>query len=280
MPTIQAVRIPSVQTSSSPVGIARGFLTICAFSIAVIGALEGAFALGGIGEQEYLRPDKNIGFIGMERKHVTWRSEGFSRSSFNSFGMHDRERTLAKLPGVRRIAVLGDSFVEALQVDPSQNFCSMTENALAQHEVLNFGASAYNLGQSYLRLKNQASAFKPDIVILAIRPQAVFGLVPDVNGGFLAARPTFFLNSKSELAVDSALQEQWLKSRDGKRVRATSWLREHSRIWGVVSIAMQDLSKGLQELFKPALAGRATSNQTRHYQCCHKRLNSQNRCCT
>src|SRR3989344_4142474 len=42
--------------------------------------------------------------------------------SFNSFGMRDRERSLEKRPGVTRVAVLGDSFVEGLQVGDDEVF--------------------------------------------------------------------------------------------------------------------------------------------------------------
>ena len=66
---------------------------------AVIIALEFLFALAGVGEQEYLRVDKVLGFCPMENRHVTWRKEGFGRIQFNSQGMNDIEYPLAKPAG-------------------------------------------------------------------------------------------------------------------------------------------------------------------------------------
>ena len=66
----------------------------------------------------------------------TWHLSNFSgknmsadysvRASFNSFGMRDRERTLAKT-GTLRSAVLGDSFVEGLQVADTETFTRQME---------------------------------------------------------------------------------------------------------------------------------------------------------
>jgi hypothetical protein len=229
--------------------------SIGATALVLLG-LEGALALAGIGEQEYLQPDPLLGYTGMANRDLTWRQEGFGRIHFNSFGMPDIDHPLAKPPGTVRIAVLGDSFVEALQVNRENNFCGVLERNLndaklgKKFEVLNFGASAYNLGQMYLRQKQQASQFQPDIVIVAYRHDGVFSLVPDPkSGGMLSARPAFYLQN-GKLEMTNALQTQWQHSPDGKRFRLTSWLREHSHIYGVIGTLLQDLQTQLPHAFK------------------------------
>ena len=221
------------------------------YTALVLLSLEGAFALAGIGEQEFLRPDPVLGYIAIPNKTVTWRQEGFGRVRFNSLGMADKERTVPKPAGTVRIAVLGDSYVEALQVNRERNFCSALERKLNKDcpqknfEVLNFGASAYNVGQMYLRLKHQVMQFQPDVVIVALRPDGIFSLVPDTAGGtMMSARPTFFLQD-GKLQLTNALQQKWQASPDGKRSRVTRWLREHSRTYGVVGTIMQDLHNQL-----------------------------------
>lgn len=227
--------------------------------VATIVALELLFGAAGIGEQEYLQPDPKLGFSGIPNKRVTWRTEGFSRVQLNELGLPDVHRSLDKDPSKTRVAVIGDSYIEALQVDPDKNMCTVLERENKNLEVLNFGTSAYNLGQMYLRLREQVLRYHPDIVIIAMRPNGVFGLVPEPKGGFLAARPTFYLTPEGKLAESNAIQEEWQKSREGKRIRTTSWLRAHSRIWGVVSLVMQDLQSSMANLPKPAAVPVATT---------------------
>src|SRR5262249_27312773 len=50
--------------------------------------------------------------------------EGVAWSKINSHGFRDRERTVNKPQGVYRVAVLGDSFTEARQVDMDKTYTS------------------------------------------------------------------------------------------------------------------------------------------------------------
>ncbi len=218
-------------------------------SVLIFIALELIFFAAGLGDQEFLQPDPCTGTAPMPGKHVTWRQEGFSRTIFNSFGMRDKERLITKQPNAFRIAVLGDSYVEALQVERSKSFCQLVENLLntdlpnTHVEVLNFGVSAYNLGQMYLRLKHLAVDFKPDLVILSMRIDQSPQLDPNPHGGMLFARPTFAAGPDGLLKQDNSIQEDWLNSPDGKRMQLISWLRRYSRVWGVISLSAQHLSR-------------------------------------
>lgn len=238
----------------------RGVAELTATTCLVVFSLEGLFALGGIGEQEYLRPDPIIGACGIPDKTVTYRKEGFGRFRYNSFGMQDVERPLAKPASTTRVCILGDSMIEALQVDRSKNFCSLLEDRLnssstategksnkKQFEVLNFGVSMTNLAQMYLRLKHRVVDFHPDIVVIPVRVDAALQLAPNAEGGFLCARPTFFADGKGHFIEDRTVQQLWLKSPEGKRMRATAWLREHSRIWGVISTGVEQAAGWVKE---------------------------------
>jgi hypothetical protein len=214
--------------------------------------LEFLFAVAGIGENEYLKIDPAIGFSPIPGKQVTWREEGFCRTVWNTQAMRDKERTLAKPARTYRIAVLGDSFVEGLQVSDDQTFCHLLEEKLNQSgvapsnatrfEVLNFGVANYNLGQEYLRLKQKALAFNPDLVVMAVRPDTIYQLALNPQGGFMyASRPSFFAGANHTLIEDHTMSENWMKSSEAKRMKSTLWLREHSRIWGVVSQMARNL---------------------------------------
>jgi len=223
----------------------------------VIFTIEFLFAMAGVGEQEYLRVDPVLGFCPMEGKHVTWRKEGNGRIQFNSQGRNDIERPFAKPANAYRIAIVGDSFVESLQVDRKDNFCSLMENELNQKyghlgkhiEVINFGCSANNLGQFYKKLHTQVFAYQPDVVILDVSVDATKLLAP-LQGGFAFAnaRPTFVLDKKGNLVEDWTVFKWWNKTPDGKRFAKTAWLRQYSRIWGAVGVMMGGYTMWYQDL--------------------------------
>jgi lysophospholipase L1-like esterase len=101
--------------------------------------------------------------------------EGDSFVRINSAGFRDRERSVQKANNVTRIAVLGDSFTEARQVDLNDSFCSVLEKELRVRgmpgsgdvEVLNFGISGHGTSQQLLNLRHRVWRFKPDVVVLA-----------------------------------------------------------------------------------------------------------------
>lgn len=230
-------------------------------------SLEFLFAMAGIGEEEYLKPDPVLGYSPMPNKHVTKKGEGLGQAQYNKYGLPEPERALIKPEGTYRIAVLGDSFVEALQVERKENFCYLLEEYLNEKnpgkhfEVMNFGVAGYSLGQMYLRLKNLALQFNPDMVILAVRGDTTFVLRPSPAIDLIGARPSFFLDGNNGLIVDYTVHKEWLRTKAGRRMQLTGWLREHSRIWGVFSVAVQQALAWSQGLTKGTTWGAAVTNK-------------------
>lgn len=208
-------------------------------------ALELFLGFAGLGESEIVRLDKKTGFAPFENKHITWRKEGFARTSYNSLGMNDIERPLEKPLGVTRIAVIGDSLTEAIQVDRSNNFCSLIqkqldEKAPGKYEVINCAASAFNAGQVWLRMKDHVFPFHPDLVLYAVRTDATGALVPFPAGGITCCRPDFDLDKDGKLIVDYKNQEGWLNSPNGKRYQTIEWLRKNSHLYSVIGSMYAD----------------------------------------
>lgn len=220
----------------------------CVVSIVlVLVLLELLFTVAGVGQEEFLKYDPVMGCSPMPGRKVTYRSEGFSRSSFNSLGMRDREVSKAKDPGTVRVAMLGDSLTESLQVNREQSFPYLLEQRLnsgadkKKYEVLNFGVGSYYLPQKYLRLKHLALDFKPDLVILEMRVGETLELMPKPLSNLISARPFFLIDGNDKLIESHAYQLQWNQGKEASRMRATAWLREHSSLWGVAGIGMQRL---------------------------------------
>ncbi|HTW88395.1 MAG TPA: SGNH/GDSL hydrolase family protein [Candidatus Binataceae bacterium] len=102
--------------------------------------------------------------------------EGGSYVRINRGGFRGPERPLAKPPGTFRVAMLGDSYTEAIQVPYEQTFSAVTERRLSscpalagRHvEVLDFGVDGYGTTQELVTLRKQALAYSPDAVVLAI----------------------------------------------------------------------------------------------------------------
>jgi lysophospholipase L1-like esterase len=91
----------------------------------------------------------------------------------NQLGLRGPETTIEKPPGVRRVAVLGDSIAFAYWVSDEQGFARQLETLLnapgggvGRVEVLNFGVPGYNLEQEIEALRAKALPFSPDLVIL------------------------------------------------------------------------------------------------------------------
>lgn len=86
----------------------------------------------------------------------------------NSHGQRDRERTLPKPDGVRRILLLGDSVVEGYGLRESETISHQLEDLYSDEstEVLNFGVSAYCTRAEIELLEVKGLQFDPDVVVL------------------------------------------------------------------------------------------------------------------
>lgn len=101
--------------------------------------------------------------------------EGRAYVQTTSDGRRDREYPKQKGANVYRIAVLGDSYAEALQVDSSETFWSVLQTELQsceklqgkQVEVLNFGVSGFGTAQELQMLEHYVWEYQPDVVLLA-----------------------------------------------------------------------------------------------------------------
>lgn len=103
----------------------------------------------------------------------------------NSDGFRDDEFLKHKPEDVFRIAVLGDSQEEALQVPLSDTWQKVMsrklyeemgrrpEGAVRRVETYNFGVSGYGTDQQWLTLSKKVWQFVPDMVILAFSPNDV-----------------------------------------------------------------------------------------------------------
>ncbi|MBC8352451.1 MAG: SGNH/GDSL hydrolase family protein [Planctomycetes bacterium] len=143
----------------------------------VIGILlaETTLRFVGIADPSPYQPDRILGSR-LKPDYAGWNTKEnsvFFRT--NRVGFRDREHAEAKPDDTIRIAVLGDSYCEALQVELNETFWAVCEQELNQCEatsgkkieVLNTGVSGYGTAQELLMLRNELWQYEPDIVLLA-----------------------------------------------------------------------------------------------------------------
>lgn len=97
----------------------------------------------------------------------------------SSQGLNDDVVPTVKAGNEIRIAVLGDSFVEARQVRREANFCEVLEQRLTREagrtvRVINAGVSSYSPILEYLLYTRRIRAFRPDIVVQMFFANDVF----------------------------------------------------------------------------------------------------------
>ena len=184
----------------------------------------------GIGGTVFHRPDSTYGMALIPGANGVFAAEGRAQVSINSDGMRDAAHARAKPRGTFRIALLGDSYAEALQVPRDSTFWAVLGanlvdcDALAHRpiEVLNFGVSGYSTTQEYLLLRQRVWEFDPDAVLVAF----VTGNDVADNSPSLSASPRpYFRFHGDSLVLDSSRARA-----AGIGAVTLHWLVRHSRL--------------------------------------------------
>jgi hypothetical protein len=136
---------------------------------------EAGLRLAGVEYPHFYKFDPVVGAELRPGIKGYWLKEGGGYVSINSDGLRDREHAVKKPPHTLRIAVLGDSFTEAMQVNREEDFCSIMEKKLQgcpnlrgrKIEVINFGESGFGTTQELLTLEHRVWKYEPGIILLA-----------------------------------------------------------------------------------------------------------------
>ncbi len=139
---------------------------------------EGALRVAGFSYPNFWQPDPLTGSRLRPGMEGWQRDEGRAFVKINTQGLRDREHAVAKPAGTYRIAVLGDSYAEAMQVDLERTFWSLLPEKLQscgfaggkRVETVNFGVSGYGTGHELLTLRERVWPYSPDMVLLAFFP--------------------------------------------------------------------------------------------------------------
>ncbi len=215
----------------------KGRLGLVTFGL-ITGLVIAEIALRVIGYSypEFYVTDYSRGYSLRPNTSGWYRKENQVFIQINSDGLRDREHQLAKPADTFRIAIVGDSYAEGLQVPLEATFWSILEKRLnscspkqKRVEVINFGVSGYGTAQELITLREQVWKYSPDAVLLTITTN---NDITDNSPVLKRARDVpFFLNRDGKLTLDNSFRDtpefQWRQSRTGRFGR---WLRDHFRV--------------------------------------------------
>jgi hypothetical protein len=205
------------------------------------GVAEIGLRVTGYSYPEFYQLDQTRGYGLRPGAAGLYRKEGRSYVRISSDGLRDQEHTITKPANTLRIALVGDSYPEALAVPLEQTFWWVMKGKLAECdaasgkaiEIINFGVSGYGTAQELLTLREKVWKYSPDVVMLAVTTNN------DVTDNSRALKKVdeipYFVNRDNQLTLDNSFQSSrtflWRQSRINRFGR---WLRDHSRVVQVV----------------------------------------------
>lgn len=142
--------------------------------------LEVALRATGYSEPVFYQADERLGWALRPGARGIYTNEGRALVRISAAGMRDRLHPQEKPKGTYRVALLGDGYAEAMQVEYRDTFGFLLEDKLArcsfrpgmQVEVMNFGVRGYRLPQMLEVLEKRARQYSPDLVLVALSSEA------------------------------------------------------------------------------------------------------------
>lgn len=209
----------------------------------------------------FYAPDYSRGVVLRPNVAGTYQREGRTYVAINSAGLRDREHSIAKPANTIRIALLGDSYCEGLQVPVEQTFWWLLQQKLescdqfaGKHiEIINFGVSGYGTGQELITLQQKVWQYSPDIVMLLMTTNN------DISDNMRSLKKTdeipYFYYRADELVVDNSF-------RDSSAFRWHSSTLNRTGVWFRDNLRTIQLLYEVHLLIKTKLDERRARNQT------------------
>jgi len=167
-------------------------------------------------DPQLYRPSRDRGWTLRPNASGVVTGENKQEVRINNLGFRDRERNYEKPPETFRVAVLGNSWTEALQVPLEKTYPAVLEAELRRNgcfdgkriEVLNFGVAGYSTGQELLLLQQEAWKYKPDVVLLAFYPaRDIANNVRELNNAANPEQSPYYIYRDDRLIEDTAFRE-------------------------------------------------------------------------
>jgi len=161
-----------------PRRLLAGLLLIAFGMVLALGTVEVGVRMLHLVPSRFWQPDATLGTKLIPGAKGWWTQEEHEFTvpvQINAEGRRDLERPIAKQPGTYRILLLGDSFVEAMQVPIEQTFARhlealLNDRGVGRVEVISMGVSGYGTASQYLYYRELGRAYQADLVLLSFYP--------------------------------------------------------------------------------------------------------------
>jgi hypothetical protein len=133
--------------------------------------------------------------------------------AINSKGLRDVEHAYEKPPGVFRILILGDSYMEGMQVELDAAFPRLLERELNARagrpvEVIGSGVASYGTDNELLYFRHEGYKYHPDLVLLAFTTandvRENYAPLNAKSPGSIVTKPIFSIDTRGNLAMRPA----------------------------------------------------------------------------
>ena len=186
----------------------------------------------------------------------------------NSLGMRDRDHAVKKKEGTFRILLLGDSYMEALQVPFDESFPKLLEDRLRESgvqavEVVNAAVSGWGTEDELAYLTRYGKHLEPDLILVAM---TLHNDVSDnmreqfytLMDGRLQARPVretptiehLMLQVKGFIASHSHLSQLWRKYWYRRDIQNSGRLLNHHVANLLSGADTENMARGWQLTFE------------------------------
>lgn len=199
---------------------------------------------------QFYRTDDKLGYGLIPNLSGWYTREGRNFVTINSDGFNDVEHVVKKESGVDRIAVIGDSYVEAFQVEREASFTNFLKSGCSVNgrrvEVLNFGVSGYGTAQELILLREKVLRYEPDLIVLVMTTNN------DISDNLRELKKTpipYYVLHDGKLVIDDSFRsEQSFAVRSSSFGRLGTWFENHLRFVQAIKAAsrkLKNIYKGL-----------------------------------
>ncbi len=221
---------------------------------------EIALRIVGYSSPQFYEADETLGHKLIPNLSGWYTREGRNFVTINSHGFHDADHTIEKPVDVFRVAIIGDSYVEAFQLRREESFANFIAGECSgfddkRVEVLSFGVSGYGTAQELILLREKVIAFSPDIVMLVVTTNN------DISDNVRELKQTpipFYIVQNDKLVLDDSFRtEQGFIVRSSALGRAGTWFENQLRFVQ----AIREITRKVKD-WKRSRPVEATQNKT------------------
>jgi hypothetical protein len=180
-------------------------------------------------------PDADTGYRHRANVSGLWLTEHRAFIRTSNLGLRDRDRDVVHGNAPRAI-VIGDSFIEALQVDWSETAVAIAERILARDipgmEVVNLGLSGARPAVHVARLQSQGLALTPDVAVVVLTIDQFLSPLATDDSEFTGYRRAVDGKFHLSYGFRSGFGYRFRTSLGG---RVFYWLLDHSQVTRVIN---------------------------------------------